>query len=73
MTTRHTITIDQQMCAATGFCVRVAPVIFELSDTTGTAVARVAVAGPDLRPQAEEAEITCPTGAITLRPTSRQD
>jgi ferredoxin len=69
MTHPSRVNVDQQVCASTEFCVRVAPEIFELSDETGKAVVKGPLTDATLEAKAEEAEITCPTGAITFIPS----
>jgi ferredoxin len=66
MTPPQGLAVDEHVCASTGFCVRVAPEIFQLSGTTGKAVVKVQVTSAELEAQAEEAEIICPTGAISF-------
>lgn len=45
----------------------VAPDVFELTGPDGVASVKVDPLVPSLESQAEEAEVTCPTGAISLR------
>lgn len=67
--TRLQIDVDLQACASTGFCVRVAPDMFQLSETTGKAMVKSQPSTAVEKSQAEEAEITCPTGAVLLAPS----
>jgi ferredoxin len=60
------VTVDKISCAATGFCARIAPELFELSDTGGRARAVGQAVGPRLQELAEEAALSCPTGSVVL-------
>lgn len=59
-------TVDGKRCEAMGFCVQIAPALFELTD--GRPPARVVdrVLGDDERELAFEAEQMCPTQAIEV-------
>lgn len=60
------VAVDRDMCAASGFCVRIAPELFRLSDEDNCAVVVVAEVPPELEEAALEAEAACPTAAITV-------
>lgn len=58
------VEVDEMLCQGTGYCVRVAPELFELVD----GIAKVLVVDPDpsLADKVNEAERICPSRAITL-------
>ena len=58
------IVIDQDACAGTGYCVRVAPSMFDLVDDK--AVSLFEPDTPEREALATEAQIACPTGALWL-------
>jgi ferredoxin len=65
------VTVDVELCVASGMCPQVAPQIFELLDDADTAnVLQPTLTDPDLIALAEQAEMECPTQAIRL---SRRD
>ncbi len=66
------ISIDEELCAASALCQRVAPQVFSMPDDQDTAVAlQRSVTDPELIALAEEAADGCPTMAILL--SSRTD
>jgi ferredoxin len=61
------ITIDEELCAASALCQRVAPQLFSMPDDEDTAVVlQSPVEDPALIALAEEAADGCPTMAILL-------
>jgi ferredoxin len=60
------VSVDHDMCARSGFCVRIAPQLFRLSDEDDWAVVLAAEVPPEREEEAREAETTCPTGAIAV-------
>lgn len=68
-----TIHEDRERCAATGFCVSVAPGSFALSGDDGRVeLRRATVHGADLDPPRDAAS-RCPRGAITVEERSAKD
>lgn len=57
------VRIDAQICQGTGYCVRVAPAVFELGEEVG--LVRDQHPPSDQQPLLEEAATLCPTRAIT--------
>jgi ferredoxin len=68
VTARTRVVVDDQMCAATGYCVRVSPALFALTGPGGTAQAVADVDSDERVALAEQAEVSCPTGAIWQEP-----
>jgi ferredoxin len=63
------ISVDAELCAASGMCPRIAPALFELPDDADTAVVlEPVVSDPALMKLAEQAARECPTEAIVLHP-----
>ena len=61
-------TVDDQLCAASAMCQRIAPTLFSMPDDRDTAVAlKPRITDPDEVALAEEAAGACPTQAILLR------
>jgi ferredoxin len=61
------VDVDGGMCAASGYCTRIAPSLFRL-EINGVAVTRIPVVTTEVeRALATEAAEVCPTGAIVLR------
>jgi ferredoxin len=61
------IRIDEDLCAASALCQRVAPTLFSMPDDADTALAlQSSVSDPRLIALAEEAAEGCPTMAIIL-------
>ena len=61
------VTVDDQLCAESAMCVRIAPSIFELSDDADWAVVLTpTVTGEEQIALAREAMSNCPTGAIEI-------
>jgi ferredoxin len=58
-------TVDRHMCAASEFCVRIVPELFALDDQGSSAPLHDPIP-PELLGLAREAEVACPTGAITI-------
>jgi len=58
------VSIDEAACQGTGYCVRVAPDLFELTGPVVTVKASVVPA--HLEGAAREAEVLCPARAILL-------
>jgi ferredoxin len=60
------VTVDEELCAATGQCEMICPEVFEVNR-----VSRVNQEYPDLalHDQVREAIDSCPTGAILLEAT----
>lgn len=66
------IRIDEELCAASALCQRVAPQVFSMPDDEDTAVAlQPTLTDPELIALAEQAADGCPTMAILL--SSRTD
>lgn len=64
------ISVDVELCAASGMCQRVAPQIFDLPDDADTAVVlQPLLSDPELIRLAEQAANECPTLAIVLTET----
>jgi len=61
------ITINQDVCAATGECTRTAPKVFDIPEDSDTAVVIMdLVSDPEQIALVEEAAQFCPTGSISL-------
>jgi ferredoxin len=61
------IRVDEELCAASAMCKRLAPQIFDMPDDADTAVVlQPAIDDPELIELAEEAEGACPTLAIVI-------
>jgi ferredoxin len=60
---RVRVSVDEDVCAATGECERICPEVFTVDE-----VSRVLVAapGPELHDLVLEAEAACPTSAISV-------
>ncbi len=59
------VSIDPDLCIGSAECVRIAPNAFAIDETTGVSVPLPAAAATDPA-LLEEAEFSCPTGAIRL-------
>ena len=57
------VRIDAKICQGTGYCMRVAPAIFDLGEELGVVIDQYPAA--DQEPLLEEAATLCPTRAIT--------
>jgi ferredoxin len=67
MTESVEISIDEELCAASALCQRVAPQVFSMPDDEDTAVVlQPSVSDPELIALAEQAADGCPTMAILL-------
>jgi ferredoxin len=62
---RLAVSVDPLECAGTGYCVQVAPEVFDLSGA-GPAVVLDPHPPPDLLDRLSEAETLCPTHAIRV-------
>jgi ferredoxin len=61
------VSVDEELCAASAMCKRLAPQIFDLPDDADTAIAlQPTIDDPELIKLAEEAEGACPTLAIVI-------
>lgn len=60
------VVVDHDTCAASGFCVRIAPELFRLREEDNWSVVLVDEVPPELEEAAREAETACPTAAITV-------
>jgi ferredoxin len=60
------VQIDDSLCQGTGYCVRVAPTVFEVVD--GVAVLKTDVNIDEFEDETQEAESLCPTRAIRFGP-----
>ena len=61
------IRIDEEACAASAMCQRIAPPIFSMPDDADTAIVLIeAVDDPAQVALAQEAAKACPTGAIII-------
>ncbi len=65
--------VDPLQCGCTGYCVKLAPVLFGWLPQGGAARARKAPESDDERRLAREAADLCPTRAIVLRETAAGD
>ena len=62
------LSVNADVCGATGFCVSIAPEVFALDDVAGVArVLRTDDLAGELLERVREAEAACPTVAIRLR------
>lgn len=62
------VTVDENLCAASATCKRIAPQVFDLSDDADTAIVlQTPVTDPAQIALTEEAEESCPTMAILLK------
>lgn len=59
------VQVSPSLCAATGFCERIAPDLFKVSGA-GLAEVQSHPHTAEVRALAEEAEMACPTGAILV-------
>ena len=57
--------VDKEVCIGCELCVEICPEIFEMEDD-GLAVAKDSEIPEDLLGDAQEAEESCPTDAITI-------
>ena len=57
------VRIDAKICQGTGYCVRVAPAVFDLGEEVGAVLDQHPA--DDQQPLLEEAATLCPTRAIT--------
>jgi ferredoxin len=62
------VTIDPRRCQSTGFCERVAPVLFR-TQATGATLVLDPTPPAALQEAAREAEALCPTAAIRVDET----
>lgn len=60
------VVVDHDMCAASGFCARIAPEVFRLRDEDDSAVVLVGEVPTELEADVREAEAACPVGAISV-------
>ncbi len=61
------VIVDESVCTATTTCVRLFPQMFALPEGTEAAVVTIdPLETPELVAIAKEAEMNCPTGAITV-------
>lgn len=60
------ITVDQDLCVATGQCVRTAPEVFDQREEDGVVTLLTDDAPADLRQSVEEAAAACPVGALRV-------
>jgi ferredoxin len=61
------VRIDEELCAASALCKRLAPQIFDLPDDADTAIVlQPRIDDPELVQLAEEAESGCPALAIII-------
>lgn len=63
------VTIDPDLCIGSGECVRIAPDAFALDEAAGVSVPLPGAADADPG-RLEEAERSCPTGALRLLGTA---
>jgi ferredoxin len=61
------VAIDSDVCGGFGTCVTKAPRVFELTDD-GYAVVLLPDVPEELEAAVQEAEVLCPTRAITISP-----
>lgn len=67
MMTQIKVTVDEQLCAASAMCQRIAPSIFEMPDDGDWAIVLTPVVSDDEQVRlAREAYEACPTMAIGL-------
>jgi ferredoxin len=59
------VTVDYDVCASTGTCMQTCPEVFEVR-SDGYLYLLMEEPPEELRPQVEQAEQLCPTGAITI-------
>lgn len=64
------IVVDRDLCVGSGQCVRLAPELFDLSETDGLVLLRGTPPEPDLPEHVREAALLCPTGALSLADTT---
>ncbi len=65
--TRIEVRVDEELCAASAMCKRLAPRIFDLPDDADTAIVlQPVIEDPERIKLAEEAESGCPTLAIVI-------
>ena len=62
------VAVDPDVCGGFGTCVTKAPQVFELSDD-GYAVVLLPDVPEELEAAVQEAEVLCPTRAITISPS----
>jgi ferredoxin len=61
------VRIDENLCAASAMCKRIAPQVFDLPDDADTAVVlQETVTDPEQIKLVEEAEQSCPTLAVLV-------
>jgi ferredoxin len=61
------VRVDEELCAASAMCKRLAPQIFDLPDDADTSIVlQPTLEDPELIALAEEAESACPTLAIVI-------
>jgi len=59
------VEIDEETCQGAGFCVRVAPTVFQMGDDD-IAVVLTPEVDPALHDDVDEAERLCPMGAVIV-------
>jgi ferredoxin len=70
---RLEVTIDPLVCACTGYCVQIAPAVFDLPDDDGPTVILDPHPPMDLIHELREAENLCPTQAIRVELTGEPE
>jgi ferredoxin len=61
------VSVDDELCAASAMCKRLAPQIFDLPDDADTAIVlQPTIEDPELIALAEEVQGACPTLAIVI-------
>jgi ferredoxin len=60
------VSVDKSRCAASTFCVRIAPMLFELDGDGLSSPVLDGEIPPELEEVAEEAENACPASAILI-------
>lgn len=66
MSVSERVRVDPELCIGTGECVRIAPAAFHIDETRGVSVPQPGAATIDIA-LLEEAAVSCPTRAITVR------
>jgi ferredoxin len=61
------VSVDEELCAASAMCRRIAPKVFDLPDDADTAIVLMPyVSDPEQIGLSREAEESCPTQAILI-------